>query len=96
VYKTTQNQSKSIIRPGLPVNGKCGHSAPDFVHVPRCHATAVTDTDTVSLLLFFQSKGNRLKKGELIFENRFAYTHRKKYACYERSQKALDLDVFFE
>jgi hypothetical protein len=23
--------SKSIFMPGCPVNGKCGHSAPDFV-----------------------------------------------------------------
>jgi hypothetical protein len=22
--------------PGLPVNGKCGHSAPDFAHMPCC------------------------------------------------------------
>jgi hypothetical protein len=32
--------SKSILMPGLSVNGKCCHSAPNFAHMP-CHATIV-------------------------------------------------------
>jgi hypothetical protein len=34
--KYSRGSSKSTSMPGLPVNGKCGHSAPDFAYMSWC------------------------------------------------------------